>query len=224
MPLERKPLSSIARQKDGTQPPLPSAKPEEPKQKPGTSPARRPPPPLGVGQSRVPPQTPGAGPRRPPSPMGAPPPTTMGPSNFAEDAAHVLRGKYGLREDDPIFALLAVLVQFEKQVATFGSTLTRSLVEKLELSDAKFKDFREAVADAEPLKDEIGMLAASLEEAKEKIEQLQALQGDLDALAKRITQTGHADRLLRILAPAIAGAGGVAIGFILAAAVFLFDK
>lgn len=129
--------------------------------------------------------------------------------------------RFGIREDDPIFAFIEVLAEFEKGMWRTNEGLNQSIQEKLEILNKNFNAYKEAFGDAQPAVESVQQLNVEMVEFSQKFEMLADHVDGVKKLSEQITQTGYMDRMIKVMAPAIGCLGGVVIGFLLAAAVFL---
>jgi hypothetical protein len=147
--------------------------------------------------------------RRPPG-ADTPPPSVL------TIVKEKLRVQFGIREDDPIFAMIEILAKFEKGLWEISGNINASIQQDLSKLMEAQRDMKGVLVDARDTKDSMEQLTASLVETGPRIQMMEDMIGKLQVLSEQITQTGHMDRLIRILSPAISALAGVAVGFIVA--------
>lgn len=128
---------------------------------------------------------------------------------------------FGIREDDPIFAMIAILGEFEKGMFQINKAISNDLQDKIDTIDKKFGDFKEAISDSQPLTDRLESLDMNLIDTSQNIQALDDHVGLIKKLGEQVTQTGYMDRMMKMLAPAFGALIGVVVGFISAAVVFM---
>jgi len=195
-----------ARRPDGTQPDLP--------QMPAT-PAR-------PATSAQPPRTP------PPPTMakGRPAETRRTEPEVGVNAVlkEKMRVMFGIREDDPVFAMMEVLGEFERGIYRANQSFSAGIQEKLEVLNKNFTSYKEAMTDAQESLESVQQLNATLLDVQTDIRMLSDHVETVKRLSEQITQTGYMDRMIKVMTPVIAALCGVVSGFVLAAIVLLLKK
>jgi hypothetical protein len=149
-------------------------------------------------------------------PSRRPPGTDTPPPSVLTIVKEKLRVQFGIREDDPIFAMIEILAKFEKGLWEISGNINASIREDLSKLLEAQRDLKGVLVDARDTRDAMEQLTASLVETGPRIEMMEDMIAKLQVLSEQITQTGHMDRLIRILSPAISALAGVAVGFIVA--------
>jgi hypothetical protein len=127
-----------------------------------------------------------------------------------------LQSKYGIRPDDPIFALIEILKAHEAESRKIASRNDESARKVIEALGHTLAQVREALLDASNMGESVQELNATLIEANVTMGTLQEYMVRVEKLSEHLTQTGYADRVLKILTPAIAALGGVIVGGLIA--------